>query len=979
MADAPDFFLSHNSADKPLVREVAQALRRRGFKPWFDKGGLTPSRTRQVAEEAIKTCKAVAVFVGESGLGPWEREEERILLTQAVKRGLPVIPVLLPGAPKRPDFPIFLAERTWLDFRKEGITAAGIERLVWGMTGEKPRPRKDRADLEPLGPPPLHNLPYAPLGDLFKGRDDELRDLAAALQGDSKARAISQSARTLYGLGGIGKTRLAVEYAWRFGARYKGGFFVGAESPESLDNGLASLAILLDLPIRQAQVETVQAVLLWLQSNPNWLLILDNVDSQESERAVLEILPRLTRGHVLITSRLRNWPRTISRQELDTVSTEEAFTFLLERTRGRRRSAADDEVHALRLAKELEGLPLALEQAGAYIVFNRLSFSEYLRIWDQERTRVLGWHDEAIGYPASVATTWKASFDRLLPPAATLLRLMSFLAPEPIPEEMFEWQEATISREALAELESYSFISREGSVCTVHRLVQEMVQNWIPPAQRREWVEKALQLVNGYAPGAPNDFRTWAAWGVLRPHVAKIVSLADATGVASPTSHLMSELAIYLHARGCFAEAEPLMRRALAIDEVSFGNNHPNVAVRLNNLALLLNDTNRLAEAEPLIRRALAIAEAAYGSAHPDVATGLNNLAHLLQAMNRLAEAEPLMRRALAIDETAFRNNHPQVATGLNNLAHLLQAMNRLAEAEPLMRRALAIDEAAFGSSHPNVARDLNNLAQSLQAMGRPSEAEPLIRRALAIDETVFGSTHPNVARDLNNLAQSLQAMNHNSDAEPLLRRALAMNEAAFGSYHPNVAIGLNNLALLLQAEGRLAEAELLMRRAVAVFEASLGSEHPSTVPSLKNLGMLLAHQQQYAEARSYLGRAGSIALEQLGDQAPLTREIEADLRELQGRRIDPLLLAFRLVLGNFAPPDLLLSVTVEGLRNCIDKIPFDRGRENLFAAALEWLESQQVEISPNPLWLSWMRASRGEQLAQVEKSITNEFPSATN
>ena len=110
-------------------------------------------------------------------------------------------------------------------------------------------------------------------------------------------------------------------------------------------------------------------------------------------------------------------------------------------------------------------------------------------------------------------------------------------------------------------------------------------------------------------------------------------------------------------------------------------------------------------------RRALAIDEPSYGPDHPDVAIRLNNLAQLLQATNRPAEAEPLMRRALAIDEPSYGPDHPDVAIRLNNLALLLQATNRLAEAEPLLRRALAIDEQSYGPDHPNVATDLNNLA----------------------------------------------------------------------------------------------------------------------------------------------------------------------------------------------------------------------------------------------------------------------------
>jgi hypothetical protein len=481
-----------------------------------------------------------------------------------------------------------------------------------------------------------------------------------SLQGDGQPRAIIQGPRALYGLGGIGKTRLAVEYAWRSGSRYKAALFVRAESPESLSNGLAALAQadLLDLPERKAQSqdETVHAVLRWLKTNPGWLLILDNVDSQEAERAVLTILPALTGGHVLITSRLRDWPKTVHKQALDTISLEEARAFLLKRTEGERRAAADDEAQAWQLAEKLDGLPLALQQAGAYIAHTRLSFSEYLKIWEKEKEKekaqVLEWHDETMEYPASVAATWKTSFDRLQPTAAALLRLSAFLAPDPIPEEMFESEKAVVEeavegedrssiREALAELESYSLISRQEAAFTVHRVVQEVVQSRIPPERRREWIEASLKIVNGYSPFPPDDVRTWPVWNVLRPHAARIVLLADEAGVTDPPRRLMNELGLYLNTRSLHAEAEPLMRRSLAIDEASFGNEHPNVAVHLNNLAQLLQATNRLSEAEPLMRRAVEILERSLGPDHPRTKTVQGNLAILMAEIAGVGATSP--------------------------------------------------------------------------------------------------------------------------------------------------------------------------------------------------------------------------------------------------------------------------------------------------------------------------------------------------
>ncbi len=312
---------------------------------------------------------------------------------------------------------------------------------------------------------------------------------------------------------------------------------------------------------------------------------------------------------------------------------------------------------------------------------------------------------------------------------------------------------------------------------------------------------------------------------------------------------LLDQQATLLQVIARYGEAEPLFRRALAIDEASYGPDHADVAIDLNNLALLLQATNCLAEAEPLMRRALAIDEASYGPNHSNVAIRINNLAGLLQATNRLAEAEPLMRRGMAIFEASYGPDHPNLATCLNNLAGLLKDTNRLEEAEPLMRRALAIDEASYGPDHSNVAIRLNNLAQLLKATNRLAEAEPLMRRVLAIFETSHGSDHPNLATCLNNLALLLQATNCLAEAEPLMRRALVIDEASYGPDHPKVAIRLNNLALLLKDTNRLTEAEPLSARATRIYLASLGIDHP-TCQKLKGNYLKILQEQGLPEAR---------------------------------------------------------------------------------------------------------------------------------
>jgi tetratricopeptide (TPR) repeat protein len=755
-----DVFLSHNSKDKPVVRQIAEALKERGLRVWLDEWELIPGRRwLPELEKAIETAKTATVMVGESGFGPWEQPEYEGALSEFVDRGLPVIPVLLPGAPEKPKLPLFLRGFTWVDLRG-GVTKDGLDRLVWGIQGEKRDKGQGPSPVARFGPR-LHNLPFSSLGDLLKGRDEELRKLQ-----DGAATAITQ-AETIHGLGGIGKTQLAVEHAWRSGNLYDSAFFVVAESPEALRSNLANLARpdLLNLPEHKAaaQEESVAAVLRWLREHDRWLLILDNVDTKEAEQAVVQIVPSLSAGRVLITSRIRDWPATMRRQPIETLSLDEAQRFILDRTVNDRAPSDDDQDQALRLAEELGGLPLALEQAAAYISQRQMSLAEYLEEWEKEREKVLNWYDGSVmQYPAPVAVTWQKAFQELRPTAAAILRLTAYLAPDPIPSKMFEdgaeivgeavgmlCEEAGTQakdgsvKEAITELASYSMVTRKGESFTVHRMVQDALRSRIPEERRRDWIEYALKVVEQFTQFEEEDIESWLIWDLMRPHMDRVTKYAEALGIYSPTTLLMMRLATLLKIKALYREAELLVRRVLKIEEDSFGPQHPNVARELGNLAILLQATNRLPEAESLMRRSLQIDEASFGPQHPNVAIRLNNLAQLLHATDRLSEAEPLMRRALQIDEASFGPQHPNVARNLNNLAQLLQDTNRLSEAEPLMRRALQIDEDSFGPQHPEVAMDLNNLARLFQATNRLSETEPLMRRALEISEMSLGTEHP--------------------------------------------------------------------------------------------------------------------------------------------------------------------------------------------------------------------------------------------
>jgi tetratricopeptide (TPR) repeat protein len=726
-------------------------------------------------------------------------------------------------------------------------------------------------------------LPFASIGPLFMGRDALIEQL------ESSTRPLA-----LVGPGGVGKTRLTIEHAWRQIGRCTAVLLVSAGSGEALNRNLAGLCnpAALDLPEQTLTEEAAQrqAVLHWLQANPGWLLIVDNVDNPEVAAQLESLLPQFGGGQVVITTRLRNWSAAVQLQDVEVLTPEDATAFLLARTAPRRRLAPEDSSEARALAvDDLGGLALALEQAGAYISQRRLSLSAYRRQWQSNRQVVLAWNEpQLMQYDRSLATTWLTSYQQVSEAARTLLRRLAWLSPEPIPESLLEVEvpedpgAVSESWEAISQLEGFSLLNRsaEQPTFSVHRLVQQVGRLWQQQADEAEpnELEQALGWIDAAFVGDPQDVRNWAVLDPLAPHAKAVAEFADQAGIAEPTLRLFRELASLLNERAAFHDAELLMRRVVEILEARYGFNHPNVATALNNLAQLLQATNRLAEAEPLMRRALTIDEASYGHVHLNVGRDLNNLAGLLKVTGRLAEAEPLMTRVVAIFEANYGNAHPITATALNNLAVLLQATNRLAEAEQLLRRALAIDEACYGPLHPRTAIRFNNLAVLLQATNRLAEAELLFRCALKIDETSYGPDHPNVATDLHNLAVLLQDTNRLEDAEQLCRRALKIDQASYGPDHPTVARDLNNLAGLLIDINRPAEAEPLCRRALEIDKASYAADHPTLAKDLNNLSKLLMATNRPADAEPLLRQALAIFESCFGPDHP---EVSTNLSNL--------------------------------------------------------------------------------------------------
>ncbi len=721
------------------------------------------------------------------------------------------------------------------------------------------------AKQQPSSPRPESpwNVPFA-RNFFFTGRSQLLERLHEQLSHRQRA--------ALSGLGGIGKTQTAIEYAFRYREEYRAVFWVRAESRDTLVSDYIAIAQLLGLPDHDAkeQMQVVASVKRWLQENEGWLLLLDNADDLS---ALPDFLPREGQGQLLLTTRAQATGTLARSLSVDKMEVSEGIRFLLRRAKllvedePLETVSAATRSAAQQLVEELDGLPLALDQAGAYLEETGCSLSEYLALYGQHRLTLLKRASSLAGdYPHTVASTWTLSFSKVEqanPAAVDVLRVCAFLHPDAIPEEVLTEGAAALGphlqhvaaeplllNEAIQLLRRYSLVKRdaEAKLLHLHRLVQLVLKESMAPAMQRQWAERAVFAVNAAFPAV--EYGAWPKCERVLSQALTAAQLIEQYQVNNEEAgRLLYETATYLWERGRYTEAEPLYQRALRIREQQLGPQHPDVGQSLNRLGILYHDQGRYAEAVPFYQRALHIWEQQLGPEHPKVGYPLNNLANLYKDQGMYAEAEPLHQRALHIFEQQLGPEHPNVAQSLSNLANLYESQGKYAEAEPLYQRALRIWEQQLGPEHPNVAQSLNNLAELYYEQGKYVEAESLFQRALAIWEKQLGPEHPFVAHALNGLANLYLEQSKYEQAESLYQRALGIREQQLGPDHSDTAETVHDLARYWEAQGNSEEACTWYTRALAIREQALGAQHLKTTRTRTRLIALLHAMGQHEEA----------------------------------------------------------------------------------------------------------------------------------
>ncbi|MEH1831062.1 MAG: tetratricopeptide repeat protein [Nostoc sp.] len=688
------------------------------------------------------------------------------------------------------------------------------------------------------------NIPPAVPFEKFVGREAELEELHQELQTSRQVAIVAVA-----GMGGVGKTELATQYAKQHLQNYQGG--VCWLSAQGIDVG-NQILIFADLKFKLIAPDDWKLADRLRYCWQNWqqgevLLVFDDVT--EYKKQVQPYLPpESPRFKVLLTTRL-GFDRTLPQLRLGVLKPLAAMKLL--KLLVDRERLKSESWFARKICKFLGYLPLALELVGRYLdIMPDFSLETLLKRLEKKRLEheaLVVNANSLMRYEYGVAEAFALSWEQLDDNAQRLGCWLSLFALADIPfsvETIEDDEEQELWEKAIAQLWKLHLIQRQSKgIYRLHPLIRQFFQMKLDESSEADKVKTAFVaiMVNvaKRIPPQPNREDIFNFTSAI-PHLAEV-----ATHLSQYLNHEdliwpFRGLGWFYYGQGLYQQAKPWYKLCIEIAENRLGLKHPDVAASLNNLAELYRSTGRYGEAQALYQQALELTKRLLGDDHPDVATSLNNLALLYESTGRYSEAQALFQQALELYKRLLGDNHPDVATNLNNLALLYDSTGRYSEAEPLYQQALSLYKRLLGDNHPHVANSLDNIAGLYKSTGRYSEAEPLYQQALSLRKCLLGDNHPDVATSLNNLGELYASTKRYSEAEPLYQQALELKKRLLGDNHPNVATILNNLAALYGSIGRYNEAEPLYQQALAICEQTLGVVHPDTIRVRGNYAIFL-------------------------------------------------------------------------------------------------------------------------------------------
>ena len=589
-------------------------------------------------------------------------------------------------------------------------------------------------------------LRVAPRPVFLAGREALLAELDARLAGDGGP---GPRVAVLYGLGGAGKTSVAMEYAHRHLAEVEVCWQFAAEDPAVLAAEFGVLAA--QLGAREAAdardpVASVHGVL--ARMNAGWLVVFDNAPDRAS---VAPFVPPAGPGRVLITTQNQIWPPGQA-VDVPVLDVEVAADFLVSRT------GDADRVAARELAGLLGGLPLALEQAAAYLQATGTTLARYLLLFRDRQADLLA-RGEVAGHP-DVAATLGLALSRLAgeaPAAAGLVRLLAFLAPEPVPLTVLLAGDAAAGRlspevaaavggllgdavaagDAIAALRRYSLVTPAGDgLVLVHRLVQAITRAQLPADEADGWGQAAAALVEAAVPADPRLPAAWPVCAVLLPHARAVLDL---------TSSGIWRIAQYLGWSGSYPAARDLFQLIADAHTGSdaYGPEHPDTLAARHQLALWTGLAGDAAGARDQFAALLPVRERVQGAEHPDTLTARHDLARWTGQAGDAAGARDQFAALLPVRERVLGAEHPDTLTTRHNLAHWTGQAGDAAGARDQFAALLPVRERVQGAEHPDTLTTRDNLAYWTGQAGDAAGARDQYAALLPVRERVLGAEHP--------------------------------------------------------------------------------------------------------------------------------------------------------------------------------------------------------------------------------------------
>lgn len=744
---------------------------------------------------------------------------------------------------------------------------------------------------------PSFSLPY-PVNKNFVGREEELNELHTLLA-ENKPVAIA----AVSGMGGLGKTELAVQYAHQYQSEYDGGL-VWLSGRGDVVSNLAEEFILRfgqqKFPVQEGKKLAQWCWNRWQPPEKQVLVVIDDVN-KDSLRSVMAALPTENRFRVLVTTRLQKLDPKFEILPLKVLPPDKALE-LLGKILGEgdsRLSRESEQAEAL--CKQLGYLPLGLELVRRYLLDDPdLSLAEVLAELQEKgvEAEAIDREEEDLEETAmkaqrGVRAAFELSWEKLKAEAQSLGRLLAVFANEIVPAELLEavtqelgWS-AKALREGRKELYKFSLVERSEELAggfNLHPLIWRFLQGKLAQAEDAEADRKAfVSVLIARANKIESDItvQELSSLQFVIPHLEAVTKRYLSLVKDEDVACAFAGVAKYYEGQGLYFLAEPWYKKGLEATQERLGKQHLSVASIINDLALLYKKQAQYKQAESLFEEALNIKKELLGEQHHSVAITLNNLASLYISRGKYEEAEPLFLKALAIKRECLGEPNLSVANTLHHIGSLYHHQGKYNDAENYYLQALEMRRQVVGEEHPNIAQSFNNLAGLYYSWGRFDEAESYFIQALEMRRRLLHERHPYVAQSLNDLARVYLAQKRYSEAETLFLEALEIRKEHLGEQHPYVAQSCNELAVLYYAQGRYEEAEPLVDKALKINKQVLGDEHHEVGNCLNTLGKLNEAQKKYEEAKDYYLQALEIYDRALGSDHPHTKIIRSNLEHL--------------------------------------------------------------------------------------------------